>query len=278
MKIGISESPYRRYGSERFRVIREHGYEAVDYAMANTDQEPYTVSDEEFERILLEDKRLAEEAGIEIYQVHGPWRWPTQDATEEDRAERMEKMKKSIRGTALLGCRHWVIHPIMPFTYIDTGHEAETREMNLIFMRELLETAKEYDVVICLENMPMPKLGLGSPNATLDFIKEINDDHFKMCLDTGHAAFFREESAADFVRKNADYILSFHIHDNNGYADLHLMPYYGVIDWEDFGKALREVGFSGSFSLETAPSRKLPSEQFDKMSKLLFEIAKSIIE
>ena len=89
---------------------------------------------------------------------------------------------------------------------------------------------------------------------------------------------FKGANIADFIRKHAEYIPVFHIHDNNGIADLHLMPYYGVIDWEDFGKALREVGFSGSFSLETAPSRKLPSEQFDKMSKLLFEIAKSIIE
>ena len=278
MKIGTMESGYRQYGSDRFRVMREHGYEAADYDMVNTTEELYTVDEQEFERILLEDKRLAAEAGIEISQVHGPWRWPPQDFTEEDRAERMEKMKKSIRGTALLGCRHWVIHPIMPFTHIDTGHEAETHKMNLCFMRELLSVAKEYDVVICFENMPMPGLCLGSPDDTLGFIKEMNDDHFKMCLDLGHMTMFKGANAADFVRKNAEYIPVFHIHDNNGKADLHLMPYYGVTDWKEFGKALREVGFSGSFSLETTPSKNLPPELFEKMSKLLFEIAKSIIE
>lgn len=278
MKIGITELDYRQYGNDRFRLIREHGYEAIDYNMAETLDRLYTVDEQEFERILLEDKKLAAEAGLEISQVHGPWRWPPRDNTEEDRAERMEKMKKSIRGTALLGCRYWVIHVIMPFSHEDEGHETETHDMNLSFMRELLSVAKEYDITICLENMPMPRLSLGSPKATLDFVKEISDDHFKMCLDLGHQTLFPEQSAADFVREHAEYIRVFHIHDSNGKIDLHLMPYYGITDWKDFGKALREVGFSGSFSLETAPPKKLPPEQFEKMSKLLFEIAKSVIE
>ena len=47
-------------------------------------------------RRLAHQKELAEAAGVSVHQVHGPWRWPPQDGTEEERAERMEKMKNTI--------------------------------------------------------------------------------------------------------------------------------------------------------------------------------------
>jgi len=133
MKIGITEVGYHMYGDERFKILREHGYEAVDYNLSNTDRQIFAVSDAEFESMLLKEKALADEAGIEIAQVHGPWRWPPRDYAEEDRAERMEKMKKSLWGTSILGCRYWVESPILPFFENDGGPREETREMNLSF-------------------------------------------------------------------------------------------------------------------------------------------------
>ena len=64
-------------------------------------------------------------------------------------------MKKSIRAASILECKNWVIHPIMPFGVedIDTGDAEKTWDMNVAFMKELLKTAKEYGVTICLENM-----------------------------------------------------------------------------------------------------------------------------
>ncbi len=277
MKIGMTEQNYRHYGDNRFQVMRSHGYEAVDYSMADTEEILYSLSDEEFEAMLRKEKALAKEAGLEIYQVHGPWRWPPQDSTPEDRAERMEKMKKSICGTAILGCKYWVIHPIMPYGERDAGYEKETREMNFAFMNALLQADEEVDVVICLENMPMRGLSLGSPEATMNFAKEMNSDHFKMCLDLGHMTLFKGERAGAFVRKYADMIPVYHIHDSNGWADLHLMPYYGITDWEDFGKALHDVNYQGVFSLEATLPQKLPQPMFEKAGKLLYEIASCVI-
>ena len=118
-------------------------------------------------------KKLAAEAGISIHQAHGPWRWPPRDLTAEDRAERMEKMKRSIYIAHLLGCPNWIVHPIMPFGIedLDTENAAKTWEMNVEFMTELLKTAKEYDVTICLENMPMTKFSMATPEKILEFVR-----------------------------------------------------------------------------------------------------------
>lgn len=105
-----------------------------------------------------------------VHQTHGPWRYPPQDATEADRKERFEKMARSIEGTAILGSKHFIIHPIMPFGLDDQEHEKETYEMNLQFMDKLSRVGQENGVVVCFENMPFPKLSLASVASILDLV------------------------------------------------------------------------------------------------------------
>lgn len=284
MKIGISASSlnnqYGRWGADAYRKLKEHGFSCSDFNMADTDICLYTLPENEADEILLTERKLAETAGIEISQVHGPWRWPPKDNTSEDRQERMEKMKRSIRATKLLGCKNWVVHPIMPFGIEDipAGKSDMTWEMNLSFMSELLKTAKEYDVTICLENMPMPLFSMARPKDILRFVKQMNDDHFKICLDTGHVNVFPELSAAEEARALGNEIRVLHVHDNNFGRDAHMFPFFGTIEWKDFGKALKDIGFNGSFSLETLPPANLPDSIFEKLCISLREIAEWILE
>jgi len=284
MKIGLNTNTldlgYGRFGKEAFKKIREHGFDAIDFQMMDTDATPYNIKKEEADVLLKEIKELSEDAGVEIAQVHGPWRWPILDDTEENRRERMEKMKESLRMTAVIGCKKWVIHPIMPFGIEDIlmKKEAETWDINLGFMRELLDTAKKYDITICLENMPFINFSLSKPEKILEFVKAIDDENFKICLDTGHVNVFPDLSVADEVRRLRENIKAFHIHDNKFGEDLHLFPYFGTIDWEDFKKALGEIGYDGVFSLETGAPGRLSAELFEEMSASLFKIAKEIAE
>ena len=281
MKIGIEfnifNSGYCRYGDKKYIKLKEHGFSCIDFNMSNTNTEIYTFP--ESDKLLLREKALADDAGIEINQAHGPWRSPPRDGTVIDRAERMDKMKKSIRLASLLGCKNWVIHPLMPLGADDTvtGNEKETWEINLIFMKDLLITAKEYGVTICLENVPMAKFSLAKPAAILNFAEEINDENFKICLDTGHASLFDDLSLCDEVRRLGDKIKVLHVHDNKYGKDLHLMPYFGTIDWKAFVVSLKDIGYNGVFSLETSAPNTLPDFLFEKSSILLYEIANEII-
>lgn len=281
MKIGtefnIFNSGYCRYGDKKYIKLKEHGFSCIDFNMANTNTEIYTspASDE----LLLREKMLADNAGIEIHQAHGPWRSPPRDGTFEDRSERMDKMKKSIRAASLLGCKNWVIHPLMPLGADDivTGNKNATWDINLRFMKELLITAKEYGVTICLENMPMANFSIAKPAAILSFVEEIGDENLKICLDTGHASVFDDLSLCDEVRRLGSKIKVLHVHDNKCGKDLHLMPYFGTIDWKAFACSLKDIGFDGVFSLETVAPNKLPDSIFEKSSIMLYEIANEII-
>lgn len=154
----------------------------------------------------------------------------------------------------------------------------QTWEMNLEFMAELLKTAKEYDVAICLENMPMPRFSLATPRRILEFVRQMNDEHFKICLDTGHVSVFPELLLPDETRTLGDEIRVLHVHDNNYGIDAHMFPCFGIIDWKSFGRALKDIGFAGSFSIETRPPEKLPDHIYEKFAIALRETAEWIVE
>lgn len=166
----------------------------------------------------------------------------------------------------------------MPYGLNDAGTvDAEkTWSVNMEFMKELLETAKEYNVTICLENVPFKNFSIASPASVINFVQTINDDNFKICLDTGHAIIF-DVNPADAVREFGDTIRTLHIHDNNGLADLHRIPYWGIIDWRAFYSALKETNFKGVFSLETQPSPKLPTPIYKEMCVVINKIIKDIM-
>lgn len=281
-QVGAQDKLFHRWGEKRYQKAREFGFTHIDFSQVDNVTELYTCSDKELENKMIHEKELLQEAGLFVSQVHGPWRFPPKDFTDTDRADRMEKIKRSMNATKILGCENWVIHPIMPFGWdekiTNPGHEQQTWEINCQFMREILTTAKEYDITICLENMPMPNFSIGSPEEILRFVKEINDDHFKICLDTGHAAVYPNGNPAAAVRMLGDYIKVLHVHDNNGVEDFHWLPYFGIINWNEFGKALNEIGFQGVFSYESYSHKNLPSPYYENTCRMMVEIAEGILK
>ncbi|MBQ6980130.1 MAG: sugar phosphate isomerase/epimerase [Clostridia bacterium] len=283
MKIGIcastfSKKGFGRFGENTYNKLKEFGFSATDFGMMDTDSVIYTANRRESDALLIRERELANKASMEIFQVHGPWRYPPQDFTKEDRAERIEKMKFSIYAASVLGAKNWVIHPLMPFGIddIETFHEKETREINAEFLTDLLRTAKKYSIIICLENMPFRNFSLSSPEKVLDIVNAVNDDNLRICLDTGHVNVLGLDLAEEVYRIK-DKLQVLHVHDNFG-NDSHFLPYIGNINWIKFGKALKDVGFNGVFSLETSPPKLLPDELFEKASKLVCDTVKYIIK
>ncbi len=277
MKTGIVDTAYMYLGSHAaaFERMKQHGYDCTDYQyLVDTENELFSQDAQGFERALLDVRHYAENAGIEIYQAHGPWRWPPQDFSAEDRAERFEKMSRAILGCEILNCPNFIIHPIMPFGDWQDPEPEKLWDMNLEFFSRLCEVAKTHGRVICFENMPMTALSLSTPEQILRFIKEINSPYMRMCLDTGHCSVFGL-SPADAVRLiGKEYLRALHVHDNDGKADRHMLPGEGVIDWEDFARALVEIDCTCPVSIETAVSSKIPTDERDAAER---ELAKSAL-
>ena len=80
------------------------------------------------------------------------------------------------------------------------------------------------------------------------------------------------------VRKMGSEIKVLHVHDNTGDRDFHMWPTKGIIDWPGFMKALKEIGFQGVFSLETAPDINLECQPYASAFRELCELAKKVTQ
>ena len=283
MNIGIIPYYILKYGYEEGgRRMLAHGFEYLDFSLyANTDSELYRNEGEEFIRDceMYRDKLTG--GGIRINQIHGPWRWPSQDGTEEDRAERFEKMSRATIAAGILGAKYIALHPIMPFGYDSPERPEEQFRLNVEFFSRLASVAEENDVIICLENMPFTNLPTASINSILRIVREVNHPNLRVCLDTGHANIVKPDPAEAVRLVGKELLMMLHIHDNMGDRDSHLPPAlgYGTIDWEDFATALAEIGFDGVLSLEThVDEMKFAEEEREQRELALAERAKWLAE
>ena len=280
MKIGIASGGYmQRYGLEKgAEKMAEHGFECLDFSrFVNTETDFFKLPESEFEKELVRYGNVLRANGLVANQAHSPWRHPAEDFTVEQRAERLEAFKKSIRGCAYLGASDFVMHCIMPFG-TNSGENPELmRDMNAEFMAALAEESKKYgNIRINIENLPFPTLPLNHPDQIVEHVKrmnrEVSGDLFRVCIDTGHCNYCKY-SAADSVRLVGSLLGTLHVHDNDSTRDAHATPGNGNIDWEDFSNALQEVGFDKVLSFETHVSGDIPNG--DERDRLERELAQT---
>lgn len=255
MELGIGNYYIDRYGiDEGARRMVADGYTYIDFQLLDTDSEIYAARDDDFFRSVVDIKRALAAGGVKVSQIHGPWRYPPRDATDEDRAERFEKMTKAMVVARHLGAKYMAIHPLMPYGAYSSESPDEVLSINKSFFSALANVARSLGITVCLENMPFPDFPLSGVEQITDFIRDIDHPNLKMCFDTGHANIFpiRMSEQLEYAK---DYIRIIHVHDNLADEDTHMHPYDGNIDWMDFAEGLYNIGYSGIFNLETAPVR-----------------------
>ena len=165
MKIAVqSGGMEERLGIEgTYRMIKETGFDAVD---ANLDhlfhgheirQHMRSALLDGPEEAMLEScrpwKEGAEKYGLENYQAHAPFpsALPVDPAFPDYNDYLIHCLIRTIQCTAFIGCRRLIVHPFFYGLPARLGPEAEW-EQNIRSYSALIDAAKKYDVIICLEN------------------------------------------------------------------------------------------------------------------------------
>lgn len=272
--------------------IREQGFDCIDYQnFISTETEFFRLDIKEFEKTLLFEKAAFDKEGLFVHQAHAPFRFPIKDGTVEDREERFSAMCKSVYGTAVLGGNIFVMHPLSPFTLEKVDPAGETFDINAEFIAHLAEYADGFGITVCVENLPFPYFTLSPCKAVDHLVRSINIDNVKACLVTGHVnyiSYVKNElgvgledhvpcNVAEAVHIFSDKLGTCNIHQNYGNDDAHAVLDEGNIDMVSFAKALREVNYSGVFSLEVKPRFEVfPESEWDSRGRHLFELANSL--
>ncbi|MBR1606716.1 MAG: sugar phosphate isomerase/epimerase [Clostridia bacterium] len=229
------------------------GYRVLDinFCMAMNPESPLRGPD--WEAYVGSIGDLAAKHGIRFNQSHLPYYdvYAKRDTAEAKIME--ELIRRSIRGTAMLGARWAVTHP---FTVWDAGQDMRvSREANLRYYAPHVEWARQCGVGIALENDFEYQGGLrrvycASVYELIDLCDAFGDpDHVGICYDFGHANL-----TGGFHRQNLNAIgkrlQAVHVQDNHGQSDEHLLPFFGSIDWEEAMLGLAESGYAGELTFE----------------------------
>lgn len=98
----------------------------------------------------------------------------------------------------------------------------------------LADRAQSLGMLLALEN------GLPGYQATnedlVSFVAEYDHSAVGICYDSGHAHITGD--AAGVLRKLSPYVVTAHLHDNDGTADQHRLPGQGTINWPPMAQAL----------------------------------------
>ena len=275
MKTGIGNYYLNKYGLEAGALkMAEDGYECIDFDFSDTDTEYYTKREEDFLASMLEIKKTLAKAGISVHQIHGPWRTPVRDGTEDERAERFGKMTKAMVMAKHLGARYMAVYPLMPFGQYSAEKPDEVYAINKKYYEALAKVGAGLGVVVCLENTPFPDFPLSSCEQILRLVEDINSPYLKICFDTGHANILGEP-LGDTLRLLREKVKIIHAHDNDRERDAHLPPYEGEIDWSDFAEGLYDIEFDGALILKTEPTEYKSGTDGEK-EKELAKIARLI--
>jgi sugar phosphate isomerase/epimerase len=277
----VNEGYSKYWGENSYKKMKQFGYNCLDYSGLTDVLDKFDFSNKEsIISFILNDKKLIDEAGLKINQAHAPYLSLSRALTENEISNLIDKIKFCIEVCKLIDCKYLVVHPFMPNGWSERRTQnlvKDTFDKNVAYLTELSDYAENYDVTLCLENMPCIGFSISTPEEILAVIDKVNRDNVKMCFDTGHvSAFSHLLKVEEEIIKCKGYIKVLHIHDNHGRADQHNFPGMGMTDWKEVVKSLKEINFNGVFSLELVYPDKFSEPVFERSCQLAYDMAYEI--
>ena len=204
---------------------------------------------------VAEGKRFAEflkEHGISATQGHLDF--PTRLVTDENY---VSSLVREIEMFEAIGIKNAVLH-IDPID-VENADYRDRIEKNIVKIRELCDLIKHVDITLCLENLCTTIIDVKD---LIEIIERVGGDKLGICLDTGHLNIMKANTQGEFIRAAGKYLKALHVHDNDGTADQHLIPFArGKVDFKDIMTALRDIDYNGLFNFEIpGDSHKCPPE------------------
>lgn len=188
-------------------------------------------------------KRLAEERGLRIAAIHGPFLALTKTVWGIDP---IEKIKRGTEMCAELGCRSMVVHP--PYLW--------EREYGRWLINEAERYTADTGVAIAVETM-YPKWMAGRRLRAyrwLDAADLVANCHV-VAMDTSHVTVARQDILAVY-RTLLPKLVHIHLSNNAGDGrDGHLELERGILPLDRFLSEVRRSGYAGVISLELSVRR-----------------------
>lgn len=243
----------KRFGEEKAICwICEAGFDAVDYSMFHMQDDNCVLNTAEYEKHVLELKKIADGYGRFFNQAHAPF--PSYKVNDEEYNKKIfPKILRSIEIAGILGVKNIVVHPT------DFRKNSEDNlKLNAEYYNRMAPVCREYGVKIAVENMfgwdrrrECHVTNICSEGKEFaEMVDMLDPELFTSCVDIGHGGLIGT-TAADMIRElGHDRLGCLHVHDNDYKKDRHLPPYFCDLDWEEITQALADIDYMGDFTFE----------------------------
>lgn len=255
MKIVTTNySLHRRFSIEKtIEMLACAGFDGIDFDDIPVMTKVWDESYKEYSKHLC---NVADNFGISFCQTHAPVINNLLRQFDGDMQFAVDRIRRSIEFSALIGADNVVIHPIQNPKYATESEWVFENNMN--FFSKLVPCAEDYGIKIAIENMVMPTLDgvhkrdgvCAEPKEFKRYIDSLGSKYVTGCLDFGHSALSGREPQDMLRAMGSDYITSVHIHDNDFVSDCHQLPCTMKMNWEEICKAMADIGYKGNFTLE----------------------------
>jgi sugar phosphate isomerase/epimerase len=208
-------------------------------------------------RAVKEARDAIQRCGLEPFSFHAPF-GDEIDITALDgksRQRALDALVSACEAAAMLGARHFVIHPGPEREGRPCADELYLRRRNgAEMLTAVARRCRELGLLLLMENM-LPHLLFGHTSDILYMLGAVKESNVGTCLDTGHANLSGE--LMNVVHQMSGHLRMIHANDNNGDWDAHLVPGDGSVVWPRIVEELSNSGFQGTVILELAGNEKI---------------------
>jgi D-psicose/D-tagatose/L-ribulose 3-epimerase len=205
-------------------------------------------------------KRLMRDAGIEVFTICTNFARPDRILSHPDagvRKSALDYVKQCVDLAASLCARSVLIVPsqVAATRYITSREEDFQRAVNPL--REAASYAGERHILLTIEPINRFEVGLiHSIAEAIELAELVESDACRIMGDTFHLQMEEGDGIPNAIRRAGHHWFQhLHVSDNTREA-----PGMGTMPWLEIIRALHDIDFEGSISLEPLPSRSSPMD------------------
>lgn len=245
---------------ERFRLAREVGFEEMECPTIRNSQEAEEIKD------------AAQATGVRVHSVMNSdhWQYPLSSADASVVAKSVDCMEVSLHNAHLWGADTVLLVPAVVNSETRYGEAWERSQKEI---RKLIPLAKELKVIIAVENV-WNKFLL-SPLEFARYVDEFESRWVRAYFDVGNVVLFGYPQ--DWIRTLRERIVKLHLKDFRFGRDpttrqraAEFVPLReGDIDWKEIHRALSEIGYRGSATVEVQGGGRDALEEISRCVDLI---------
>ncbi|MEO8027549.1 MAG: sugar phosphate isomerase/epimerase family protein [Bryobacteraceae bacterium] len=228
---------------DRFKLARDCGFEAIECPT-----QPEAAKAEEF-------RKASQQSGLKIHSVMNQAHWssPLSSSNPDVVDKSMKGMEASLANAELWGADTVLLVPAV--VNPDTSY-AQAWERSQTQIRKLIPLAEKRKVIIGIEEV-WNKFLL-SPLEMARYVDEFQSPWIRAYFDVGNVVLYGYPQ--DWIRTLGKRIIKLHIKDFSFKRDPNLKKAVadwtplreGEINWKEVHRALSDIGYSGTATLEIA--------------------------